>query len=47
MKTAISEASPQKAQWLFNNFSSEIDRAMELHPEEFAPIYDVYDLLGA
>jgi len=46
MKTAISEASPQKAQWLFNNFSSEIDRAMELHPEELSPIYDVYDLLG-
>jgi hypothetical protein len=45
MKTAISDASPQKAQWLFNNFSSEMERAIELHTEELSPIYDVYDLL--
>jgi hypothetical protein len=46
-RLAISQKNSKGAQWLFNNFSSEMDRAMELHPEELIPIYDVYDLLGA
>jgi hypothetical protein len=51
MKTAIREASPQKAKWLFENFgvgpNNLMDKAMDLFIDEFAPIYDVYDLLGA
>ena len=45
-RLAISQKNSKGAQWLFNNFSTEMDRAMELH-EELIPIYDVYDLLGA
>jgi hypothetical protein len=44
-RLAISQKNSQGAQWLFNNFSSEMERAMELYPEELSPIYDVYDLL--
>jgi Domain of unknown function (DUF3854) len=51
MKTAIREASPQKAKWLFENFgvgpNNLMERAMDLFIDEFAPIYDIYDLLGA
>jgi hypothetical protein len=51
MKTTISDASPQKAKWLFENFgvgpNNLMERAMELHLEELSPIYDVYDLLEA
>jgi hypothetical protein len=51
MKTAIREASPQKAKWLFENFgvgpNNLMDKAMDLFIDEFAPIYDIYDLLGA
>jgi hypothetical protein len=46
-RLAISQKNSRGAQWLFNNFSSEMDRAMELHLEELSPIYDIYDLLGA
>jgi hypothetical protein len=46
-RLAISQKNSKGAQWLFNNFSSEMDMVMELHPEELSPIYDVYDLLGA
>jgi hypothetical protein len=46
-RLAISQKNSKGAQWLFNNFSSEMDRVMELHLEELSPIYDVYDLLGA
>jgi hypothetical protein len=46
-RLAISQKNSKGAQWLFNNFSSEMDRAMELHLEELSPIYDIYDLLGA
>ncbi|HEY9863490.1 MAG TPA: hypothetical protein V6D21_04855, partial [Candidatus Obscuribacterales bacterium] len=45
-RLAISENNAKGAQWLFNNFSSEMDKAMELHLEELSPIYDVYDLLA-
>lgn len=45
-RLAISQKNSKGAQWLFNNFLSEMDRAIELHPEELSPIYDVYDLLG-
>ena len=45
-RLAISENNSKGARWLFNNFLTEMDRAMELH-EELIPIYDVYDLLGA
>ena len=45
-RLAISENNSKGARWLFNNFLTEMDRAMELH-EELIPIYDIYDLLGA
>ena len=45
-RLAISENNARGAKWLFNNFSTEMGRVMELH-EELSPIYDVYDLLGA
>lgn len=45
-RLAISQNNSKGAQWLFTHFSNEMDRAMELHPEELSPIYDVYDLLA-
>jgi hypothetical protein len=51
MKTAISDASPQKAKWLFENFgvgpNNLVEKAMDLFIDELSPIFDVYDLLGA
>ena len=46
-RLAISENNSKGARWLFNNFLTEMDRALELHREELTPIYDVYNLLGA
>ncbi|CAD5983174.1 plasmid replication protein, CyRepA1 family [Planktothrix agardhii] len=49
MKTAIAEASPQKAQWLDNNFGHGSDclmeRAMNAFFYELAPIYDLLDAI--
>jgi hypothetical protein len=49
MKTAIAEASPQKAKWLDDNFGHGSDclmeRAMNAFFYELAPIYDLLDAI--
>jgi hypothetical protein len=50
IRFAIKQASVEKAKWLFENFgvgpNNLMDKAMDLFIDEFAPIYDIYDLVG-